>query len=109
MFGQGFCTENVESMLNMFLNCKSLRYLNLINFNTKHVTDMSGMFQNCTALTKIILGKDFVITENAETTDMFLNCNIKTIVCTKELYNQLKNSVLKDKDVEHKELIIKKI
>ena len=40
-------TDNVKTMRDMFFGCKSLRKINLNNFNTKNVTSMQGMFSCC--------------------------------------------------------------
>ena len=37
-------------MSNMFLQCSSLKELNLYNFNTNNVTNMSYMFYGCSSL-----------------------------------------------------------
>ena len=37
----------------MFLNCTSLGYLDLSNFNTSNVTNMEDMFNGCYKLKKI--------------------------------------------------------
>ena len=54
-FGEGFNTENVTIMVNMFNGCSSLTSLNLSNFNTANVTDMSRMFYACHSLTTLDL------------------------------------------------------
>ena len=42
-------------MSKMFYNCKSLKNLNLSNFDTKNVTDMSKMFYGCKSLNNLDL------------------------------------------------------
>ena len=39
----------------MFFNCKSLKKLDVTNFNTSNVTDMGGMFWDCESLTELDL------------------------------------------------------
>ncbi len=39
----------------MFSECKSLKNINLSNFNTTNVTDMSQMFKGCDFLKEINL------------------------------------------------------
>ena len=43
-------TSNVTNMSQMFLNCRSLKELNLSSFNTNSVQDMSQMFSGCSDL-----------------------------------------------------------
>ena len=45
-----FNTNNVTNMSYMFNECKSLKELNLINFNTNNVTNMTYMFNQCNSL-----------------------------------------------------------
>jgi len=42
----------VTNMKYMFLNCKSLRKINMENFNSQNVTDMNWMFNGCHSLKK---------------------------------------------------------
>ena len=37
----------------MFYDCKSLKSLDISNFNTQNVNNMSGMFYNCKSLTSL--------------------------------------------------------
>ena len=57
----------------MFYNCKSLKKLNLSNFDTNKVTDMSNIFFGCSSLTNLNIS-NFKINENTNTSDMFLHC-----------------------------------
>ncbi len=49
-------TENVTTMVDMFVSCKSLTELDLSHFNTAQVTNMSMMFNNCSNLESIYAG-----------------------------------------------------
>ena len=42
-----FDSLNIIDMSYMFLNCSSLKYLNLTNFNRSKVTNMNLMFKGC--------------------------------------------------------------
>ena len=55
---------NLACMENMFYNCISLEYLNILNFNTYKVNNMSYMFLGCSSLKELSLknfGADKVI------------------------------------------------
>ena len=43
-----FNTNNVKNMYNMFIGCESLKELNLDNFSTNNFTYMANMFSGCT-------------------------------------------------------------
>ena len=47
-----FNTQNVTSLISMFIKCKSLKYLDLSNFNTQNVIEMDNMFKECKSLIK---------------------------------------------------------
>ena len=42
-----FDTQNVEIMIEMFKNCRSLTSLDISNFETFNVENMKGMFAGC--------------------------------------------------------------
>ena len=62
-FGGCFYTEGMESMCRMFLECNSLRSLDLSGFNTESVRDFSWCFDGCGALETLDLS--FLDTRNA--------------------------------------------
>ena len=68
-----FDTSNVTNMQQMFYRCESITELDINNFNTSNVTNMSSMFNGSDNLTTIYVSLNWT-TENADTTDMFLNC-----------------------------------
>ena len=51
--------SNVENMSAMFSGSKTLRDLNLANWNPKKVTDMDGIFSQATGLLNLTISKDF--------------------------------------------------
>ena len=69
-----FVTNKVTTMEAMFNNCSSLTNLDLSNFDTSSVELMNSMFNNCTSLTNIVYGQNFIYANEADATDMFLNC-----------------------------------
>ena len=69
----GFDTSKVTSMRGMFKECCGLTSLDLSGFDTSQVTYMGYMFQNCFSLTTITVSNLWV-TDQADTTDMFINC-----------------------------------
>ncbi len=101
-----FDTANVSNMSYMFYDCKSLTSLDLSNFDTANVSNMKAMFYNCTLtsldlrsftihdsfpvsmiemfkdcknLVTIYVLRDKWIINNADTTDMFLNCGTSEV------------------------------
>ena len=69
-------------MKEMFYECKSLKNLDLSNFNTKNVTDMSDMFSYCESITDINLSNFNVQNvKNKSYITMFSLCNsLKNII-----------------------------
>lgn len=64
-------TTNLQFAFSMFVNCVSLKVLDLSSWDMSKVTDMAEMFYNCSALTTIYCDNEW----NCETsTDMFTNC-----------------------------------
>ena len=61
-------------MKNMFSNCKTLKFLNLFNFNINKVIDMSEMFSNCNSLESLNLYK-FTTANVINMYNMFSNCS----------------------------------
>jgi len=50
-----FNTNSVQDMSQMFSGCSDLRMLNITNFDTKKVTNMNGMFAGCETLEELDL------------------------------------------------------
>ncbi len=72
-FGEGFNTQNVTDMVNMFTGCCNLTSLDISHFNTENVTDMTCMFGWCHGLTSLELS--LFNTENVTSMNqMFTNC-----------------------------------
>ena len=46
-------TDNVETIMAMFMNCKTLTSLNLSNFNTTKITTFPYLFWNCENLSSL--------------------------------------------------------
>ena len=65
-------TSNVQYAFSMFVNCVSLKVLDLSSWDMSKVTDIAEMFYNCSALTTIYSSGAW----NCEaSTDMFTNCD----------------------------------
>ena len=47
IFLNGFNTQNITDMDNMFNGCSNLYSLDLYNFDTRNVKNMSNMFNGC--------------------------------------------------------------
>ena len=99
---EGFDTGNVTTMQSMFRGCSGLTSINVSNFNTSKVTDMARMFyecsglevldlsgfdmtnvtatwemfRDCSSLTTIYGGSNWIIPNNASSTDMFTGCTV---------------------------------
>ncbi len=65
-------TSNVQYAFSMFVNCVSLKVLDLSSWDMSKVTDIAEMFYNCSALTTIYSSGAW----NCEASnDMFTNCD----------------------------------
>ena len=72
-----FNTKNVTNMRDMFSWCESLVNINLSKFNTENVTDMYGMFCGCKSLVNLNLSN--FSTKNVTDMDlMFCGCKSLT-------------------------------
>lgn len=65
-----FKTGQVQNMSQMFGGCSDLRTLNVANFDTSQVTNMNGMFAGCETLEELDLSK-FDTTKVKNMTNMF--------------------------------------
>ena len=65
-----FKTNQVSDMSQMFGGCSDLRMLNITNFNTSQVTNMNGMFAGCETLEKLDLS-NFDTTNVKSMSNMF--------------------------------------
>lgn len=71
-------TAKVTYMFHMFNACNKLIELNLCGWNTSNVTNMEAMFNATSSLEHIYVGNNWT-TENANTTNMFLNSKISSV------------------------------
>ena len=66
----------------LFYNCKSLKKLDLGNFETNEINNFSNMFKNCSSIEDLDLSK--LCTDNAiDMSSMFAYCN-----SIEKLYNR---------------------
>lgn len=70
-------TDNVTSVNRMFLDCSSLKELDVLGFNTEKVTDMGAMFAGCSALTALDVSR-FNTTNVTTMGNMFEGCSSLT-------------------------------
>ena len=76
-----FDTSKVTSMECMFRYCDSLTSLDVSNFNTSNVTNMSQMFQSCKSLKSLDLS-NFDTSNVTNMSEMFWDCRkLETIFC----------------------------
>ena len=75
--------SHVTNVMNLFLNCSSLISLNLDGFNTSSVTAFMGMFYNCYSLLSLELSS-FDTSNALLMNSMFYNCSSLTSL---DLYN----------------------
>ena len=74
---QNLNTSEVKDMSYMFVECSSLKALDLKNFNTSNVRNMRGMFRGCSALTSLDL-KSFNASNVTNMSGMFAGCSALT-------------------------------
>ena len=65
-------TSNLQFAFSMFVNCVSLKVLDLSSWDMSKVTDMAEMFYNCSALTTIYSSGAW---KCEASNDMFTNCD----------------------------------
>ena len=69
-------TNDLNKMAGMFLNCSSLKEIDLSNFTTQKVINMSSLFYNCTSLEKVYVNPERWNTSSVNVSyGMFYNCN----------------------------------
>ena len=68
-----YIDNNITSLKNLFVGCKTIQEVNFINFNRKNINNMSGMFQECKNLKKITFNK-FNTINVKEMNYMFYQC-----------------------------------
>ena len=70
-------TSEMESMENMFINCNSLKSIDLSNFDTSAVKNMNNMFYGCSSLTTLDLS-NFDTSAVTMMAQMFTGCSSLT-------------------------------
>lgn len=73
-FGDNFCTESITYMGWLFDGCKTLKEIDLSNFNTTNVTLFQSMFINCDNLETVLLGDKFLTDSATNVSYMFSQC-----------------------------------
>lgn len=73
----GFDTSNVTSMHTMFKNCTALTTLHISTFDTGKVTDMASMFNSCAALASLDVSS-FNTSNVTDMNNMFYKCTSLT-------------------------------
>lgn len=67
-------SDNLNTLSQMFYECKSLQSVSLKGLNTKNVTSLNNLFNNCKILSNIDLsGCDFISVTDCD--NMFYNCD----------------------------------
>ncbi len=84
-----FTTAKVEDMSYMFMNCSSLKILNLKTLQSDKLSSTHRMFAGCTSLTHLYLN-DFVAYDVGNTEGMFNNCTSLKYINLKEFIPQVK-------------------
>lgn len=72
---RNFDTSEVTDMSNMFSFCTSLTKLDLSHFNTSNVTNMKEMFEGSKKLKTVYVGKGWNTSKVEKSEDMFRNCS----------------------------------
>jgi len=89
-----FDTSNANNMAHMFAGCSSLESLDLSSFNTTNVKSMSGMFSGCLSLKSINLSS-FDTSNVNDMSLMFLGCfSLKSLDLSSFTTNNVKNMKL---------------
>ena len=89
-----FDTSNANNMAHMFAGCSSLEFLDLSSFNTTNVKNMSGMFSGCLSLKSINLSS-FDTSNVNDMSLMFLGCfSLKSLDLSSFTTNNVKNMKL---------------
>ena len=89
-----FDTTNANTMNHMFAGCSSLESLDLSSFNTTNVTNMRGMFSGCLSLKSIDLSS-FDTSNVNDMSLMFLGCHsLKSIDLSSFTTSNVKNMEL---------------
>ena len=70
-------TSHIYYMFGTFMNCKSLKSIDLSGFNTENVTDMSYLFYHCESLKSLDLS-GFNTEKTEKMTSMFFGCSSLT-------------------------------
>ncbi len=81
-----FDTRNVANMSNMFNGCSGLTSLDLSSFDTQNVANMSYMFNSCTGLTSLNLSS-FDTQNVTNMTFMFSNSSALTTIIVSDSWN----------------------
>ena len=82
-------------MNGMFLNCKSLKELNLSNFNTENVTLMRDMFRECLSLKELNLN-NFNTNNVTNMDNMFSGCSKELIMKIQTQYKNIKEEAFEN-------------
>ena len=75
----GFDTSSVINMDSMFFGCESLANLDVTGFDTRNVMDMHNMFRYCSNMTEIKVTEGKWVTDQADTTNMFVDCGVSGV------------------------------
>lgn len=70
---ENFDTKNVKIMTEMFYDLNSLTEIESMHFDTHNVTDMRGMFRGCNSIQRFSL-KSFDTSKVTDMSDMFYEC-----------------------------------
>ena len=87
--------EKIKDMSCMFYDCKSLKSIDLSNFNTNNVINMSHMFSDCESLESIDLS-NFNTNNVSNIYDMFerIDKNYKGITKDKKINNEINTCLI---------------
>ena len=90
---ENLITSNITNMQSMFSGCISLTNIDLSNFNTSIVLNMDKVFYGCNSLESLVFDKNFVSTEDVNTSNIFTKCeSLKTIEFKGDIPAQIKSN-----------------
>lgn len=80
----GIDTSKVTTMGSMFNTVKN-NVLDLTSFDTHNVINMSRMFSLCNSIMILVSRDKWVVRDDCNTTEMFLNCNVDHVTYIEDL------------------------
>jgi len=88
--------ENVRYFGGLFIGCESLKYFSFKNWKTSNVFSMASMFKNCISLEEIVDTEDLDLSTCTDITSMFYDCHSLKYIENIENWNVSKLNSIED-------------